>query len=310
MTRGSRGSSRSASESEEVGGTSARGIRGSSRFIARLLGVAGACLLHAPVAHAQASQDDVAAIKAVCLRAHEQAQETRKASKFSEARKLLRACAQDACPGLIRADCVPWLADLDGIYPSVVFDAYVDGRQVQAAHAYIDGRLATDRIDGKPIELDPGEHAFRIEVSDFPPNEQTVVILERSDPRVVSASFQHPKPVVRPPQYRPVPASVWVAGGIAVAGVVSLAVFGSLALEQRGSLQGSCSPVCTDSQLGSLNVDMRGADVSLGIAAAAAITGGVLFLLRPEVERRPHAPSFSVTPTAGAGGILSLQSSF
>jgi hypothetical protein len=308
MTRGSRGSSPSVSEG--VGGTSGRGSRGLSRLLARLLGVACGCLFHAPVAHAQPPQGDDVAIKGLCLRAHEEAQETRKASKFSEARKLLRACAQDACPDLIRADCLPWLADLERVYPAVVFDAYVDGRQVRVAHAYIDGQLATDRIDGKPVELDPGEHAFRIEVSDFPPNEQTIVILERADPRVVSASFQHPKPAARPPRYRPVPPSVWIAGGVAAAGVVSLTVFGSLALEQKRSLQGSCSPVCSDNQLSSLDVDMHVADVSLGIAAAAAVTGGILFLLRPEVERRPHVPSLLVSPVAGGGGILSLHSSF
>jgi hypothetical protein len=272
--------------------------------------VASGCLIHAPVAHAQLPPGDEVAIKAVCLRAHEQAQETRKASKFSEARKLLRACSQDACPGLIRADCVPWLADLDHVYPTVVFDAYVEGRQARVAHAYIDGKLATDRIDGKPVELDPGEHTFRIEVPDFSPSEQTIVILEGPDPRVVSASFQAVRPAARPAQYRPVPTSVWVAGGVAAAGVVSLAVFGSLALEQKSSLQGSCSPVCTDNQLGSLNLDMRAADVSLGIAAAAAITGGILFLLRPEVERRPQIPALLVAPTVGGGGILSLHTSF
>jgi hypothetical protein len=269
--------------------------------------VLGVSVVHAPMAQAEPSRTDDAGSKAICLEAHEQAQETRRESRFSETRKLLRICAQEACPGLVRADCVPWLTELDRTYPKVVFDAYVDGRQEQAAHAYIDGRLAADHIDGKPIELDPGQHVLRLEVAGFAPNEQTVVILEGSNPRMISASFVHPKPSEKDPRYRPIPISVWVVGGVAVAALVSLTVFGSLAVAQKTSLEGSCSPLCTNRQLGSLELEMHVADASLGLAAAAAIADGFLFLLRPQVESRSNAPSLAIAPIAG-GGMISVGS--
>ena len=283
---------------------------GDRRFLGEAFRSGGACLTHTTVAHAQLAQGDDVPIKSICLRAHEQAQEARRASKFSDARKLLRTCAQDACPDLVRADCVPWLADLERVYPVVVFDAYVDGRQVQDAHGYIDGQPAADRIDGKHVELDPGEHAFRIEVPGFPPNEQTIVILEGGGPRLVSAFFQHPKPSEVLPRYRPVPTAVWMTGGVAAAGVVSLTVFGLLALAEKKNLEGSCSPVCTDSQLAGLQADMHVADVSLGVAGVASIAAGALFL---SAAGSRTSPKQRVAPRNADGRWrydLSLQSSF
>ncbi len=269
-------------------------------------GAVAICLLRAPVAGAQSPAESEGTIKTECLHAHEHAQEARRASKFGEARRLLRACAAEACPALVRADCVPWLTDLERVYPTVVFDAYVDGRQMESARVMIDGALATERIDGKPIEVDPGEHTFRFEVPGFPPREQRLVIFEGPDHRLVSASFEHAKPVDKPVRTRPVSTSVWVATGVAAASVVSLAVFGSLALAQKQSLEGSCAPVCTNSQMNGLLLDVHAADASLALAAAAAITGGILFLVRPAAERRTSALSVGIAPGSG-GGTLSLR---
>src|SRR5882672_5598783 len=101
---------------------------------------------HASSARAQSETDDV---KTACLYAHEHAQASRKASKFSEARTYLRACEEERCPALVRTDCVTWLTDLENAYPAIVFDAYVDGRQALAARVSLDGERMADGIDGR-----------------------------------------------------------------------------------------------------------------------------------------------------------------
>jgi hypothetical protein len=248
-------------------------------------------------------------VKTACLAAYEQAQVARNASKFADARVSLRACAQEQCPGLVRTDCVEWLADLEKLYPSVVYDAYVDGRQVLDAHAYADGALVTDHIDGRAIPMEPGRHVFRIEVPGFPASEQVIVLSEGVHGRVIAASFEHPRVDVpsRPwrTTYRPVPLAVWISSGVAATAAISLAVFGGFALSEKSHLENTCRPFCSDHQMAPLRIGMGGADISLGLAVAAALTGGALFFLRPDVER-PTQPSLSVT-TASGGGMLSFE---
>jgi len=127
------------------------------------------------VASASGQVEDV---KGACLNAHEQGQIARKTSRFEDARAHLLVCAQENCPGLVRADCVEWLSELEKVYPSVVFDAYVDGRQALNVSAYADGQLVTDRIDGRSVRMDPGRHTFRLQVTGFPPSEQVIVLPE------------------------------------------------------------------------------------------------------------------------------------
>jgi hypothetical protein len=272
-------------------------MRARRRFL--LVTLSGLLIEHAPRAHAQSEDSQV---KTACLTAHEQAQAARRALKFSEARAQLRACAQEGCPGLVRADCVSWLSELEKTYPVVIFDAHIDGQQALNARVYLDGRLVTDRIDGRPFEVDPGRHSVVIEVPDFPPNEQVVVISEGKQDRVISASFTHSI-------HRPIPLSVWLAVGIAAAGTVSVAVFGAMALSEKGSLQRSCAPFCADAQLVALRRNMLAADISLAVLAAAGVTAGVLFLTRPERRRGTEARWMSAAPVAG-GAVLAYGAAF
>ena len=252
----------------------------------------------------------LADVKGACLYAHEQAQIARKTSRFADARAHLLMCAQESCPGLVRADCVEWLSELEKVYPSIVFDAYVDGRQALSVYAYADGQLVTDRIDGKSVKMDPGRHTFRLQVAGFPPSDQVIVLPEGAQGHIVTASFVHPKVVLPEPaaRRRPVPRTVWIAGGTAVIATGSLATFGGLALSEKSKLEQTCSPFCSGNQMTGLRNDMGGANISLGVAIAAAALGGVLFLLRPDVEPQ-STPALLVTPTMG-GGTFSLVERF
>jgi hypothetical protein len=250
-------------------------------------------------------------VKAQCLTAHEEAQTARIARHFGEARTKLRACAREECPGLVRADCVNWLGDLAKISPSVIVDADVDGQQAPSTRVYLDGTLLVDHLDGQAVELDPGVHRFRFEVPGFSPQEQDVVVSEGVQGRVVAASFHHdvrePAPAPRAvPAARPIPSTVLISAAVALTGVASTAVFGALAISKKSSLSESCAPFCTDSQVGVVRGYALAADVSAGVAAAAAALAGYLFFTRPEQSRRS---SFSFTPALlpEHGGLLAAR---
>ncbi len=250
--------------------------------------------------------------KAQCLTAHEEAQAARIARHFGEARTKLRACAREACPGLVRADCVSWLGDLAKVFPSVIVDAEVDGQQAPSTRVYLDGALLVDHLDGQAVELDPGVHKFRFEVPGFPPQEQELVVSDGVQGRVVAADFHHqarePAPAATPaaPGARPVPATAMISGVVALAGVASMGVFGALALSEKSSLSQSCAPFCSDSQVGTVRGYALAADVSVGVAAAAGALAAYLFLTRPEQSRRSSV-LFAPEPLPGRGGLLGAQ---
>jgi hypothetical protein len=258
-----------------------------------------------------ARQPEEPGVKAQCLSAHEEAQTARIARHFGEARTKLRACAREECPGLVRADCVNWLGDLAKISPSVIVDADVDGQQAPSTRVYLDGTLLVDHLDGQAVELDPGAHRFRFEVPGFPPQEEDIVVSEGVQGRVVAASFHHevrePPPAPRVvPAPRPIPSPVLISAVVALTGVASTAIFGALAISEKSSLSQSCAPFCTDSQVGALHGYALAADVSAGVAAAAAALAGYFFFTRPEQSRRSSV-SFSPAPLPEHGALLAAR---
>jgi hypothetical protein len=212
---------------------------------------------------------------------------------------------------LVRADCVNWLGELAKISPSVIIDADVDGQQAPSTRVYVDATLLVEHLDGKAVELDPGMHKFRFEVPGFPPQEQDIVVSEGVQGRVVVANFHRDVGALPPtprgaPAPRPIPSTVLIVGAVALAGVASTAVFGALATSEKSSLSQSCGPFCSDSQLGTLRGYARAADISAGVAAAAAALTGYLVLTRPEQLRRSSV-SFAAAPLPGNGGLLGAR---
>ncbi|OGQ14852.1 MAG: hypothetical protein A2138_21260 [Deltaproteobacteria bacterium RBG_16_71_12] len=91
-----------------------------------------------------------------CTAAFVEAQRQRHASALLRARELLGACAQPACPALVRDKCTGWLSEILTEVPSahfVVRDAA--GRDVDT-RVLVDG--AREVPVGVAVELDPGAH--------------------------------------------------------------------------------------------------------------------------------------------------------
>src|SRR5689334_2810208 len=96
------------------------------------------------------------AAKAECLANYQEAQLARRERRLLDSRAALRICSGAVCPAAVRADCVDWLDQVAHGLPSVVVTARARGADVLAVKVFIDGKLATERLTGFALEIDPG----------------------------------------------------------------------------------------------------------------------------------------------------------
>jgi hypothetical protein len=266
------------------------GALGNGVLLWMAVGVAGST--HA--AAADKSEDT----KKICVARHEQAQILRRNSKLTEARAALLVCAQDSCPGGIRADCVEWLGAVSNAIPSVVIAAKMRDKDEYNVRVTVDDALVTSRLDGIALELNPGVHTFRLEVAGQDPIEQQLLLVEGQKSRILNVRFGRPEPESpaggantgrAPDTYRPVPTLDYILAGVGVLGIGSFAGFGLWGLDQKKSLEGTCSPVCTSTQTAPVRAKFMVADVSLGVAVLSTVVAAYVYFTRPAFERSTPA---------------------
>ena len=98
-----------------------------------------------------------------CAAAADQAQQLRDEGKYRRAREQLLICARDLCPAPIKRDCLDWLTQLETIAPTIVLAAKEGTKDLSDVKVYVDGALVTERLDGRPLQMDLGKHAFKFE---------------------------------------------------------------------------------------------------------------------------------------------------
>src|SRR5262245_29337492 len=107
---------------------------------------------------ARAAHADVQA----CNDAYEQAQVSRQGNQLIEARKFSRICVNDCSHWSKKQACGEWLARLESEIPSIVLTANdPSGKTLLEATVTMDEKLLATRLDGRPIEIDPGVHLFK-----------------------------------------------------------------------------------------------------------------------------------------------------
>jgi hypothetical protein len=163
------------------------------------------------------------------------------------------------------------------------------------------------------MALDPGPHTVTVEA----PGERVtdrIVVAERESrtvvvhlrgtatPREPLASAEpkasEPAPAIvkraadaetyRPPSPRAprrseagaVPATAWILGGVAIAGLGSFAFFGLSARSELADLRSSCAPDCAPSSRDAAHDKAMIADVSLGVALVATLAAAVIVATR------------------------------
>jgi hypothetical protein len=100
--------------------------------------------------------------KLACIAADTDGQALRLKGELRAARRRLKGCSAEACPRMVRDDCLERIRELTRAQPWVIFDATNGhGRVLRTVQVFLDDRLLTERLDGRPIGVDPGDHTFK-----------------------------------------------------------------------------------------------------------------------------------------------------
>jgi hypothetical protein len=304
------------------------------RALAGLLSVAalGAATTATTAARADAKQE--------CASAYEETQKLREKGQLTEAKQRAVRCSAASCSVYVVKDCTQWLAEIEASLPSVVFTAEdAGGADTAAARVAVDGRVVAERLDGKAVALDPGEHVVRFELVGAEAIEQRVLIRQGEKNRRIAASFKKapappPPPPVTPvavrepaaplppapaPRAGGVPTWAWVTGGV---GVVLLGVgigFGVSALGAQSTLVEKCGgdPARCPSSTSADTVPLaerrdrnRNVFIGLGAVGVAAIAAGAVGIALAPPNQQKRAAGWVLGPLAlpsGAGLAISGQ---
>jgi hypothetical protein len=259
----------------------------------------------------------------VCTDSYEQSQRLMQPgqgeSKLLVAREKLRTCMRSNCKDWLVADCSKWLADVEARIPTVVFSARTSaGRDlVDVSVTTSAGATLAPRLDGRAVEVEPGEQVFVFVGGDGVRREQRVLVREGERLQRVTATFDAPADSPQPqPQPEPrsssgedrsAPSSLkYVGYAAAGAGVIGLglgAIFGMRAISERND---NCTEATLSCRPGALDSARSAATVStIGFVAGGVLlaTGIVLVVAAPSSSSslRVNA-SASLAP--GRGGLV------
>lgn len=280
------------------------------------LALAGIAFAAATSAASGAWADD----KQQCLTASDQGQSLRDEGKYRRAREAFATCSRPVCPPIVQHDCVKWLADLEATSPSVVVNAKDDkGNDLTAVKVTVDGAPLASTLDGRPVLVDPGDHAFRYETDGFPPVEDRVVIHSGEKSRVLTVQFGTPAAPggasatggAAPSGEAPKGgaggslSSAWVFAGIAVVAFGTEAYFGLSGLSDRSNLENGCgkTQTCNPSDVDSVRTKFTVADIALAVGIVSAGLSVYFFLThRAEPSQSAHV-DFTPLPGGGAATL-------
>jgi hypothetical protein len=247
---------------------------------------------------------------AACLDAFAEAQRLRRKGQLLASRDQLVRCSLPACPALLANRCVPWLDEVNAAVPSILLAARDPaGDDTVAVRVLVDGSVIRQRLDGRPIQIDPGMHRLRFELEGADPIERSIALVEGEKGRRLDLRFQAPpiemdllEPEPAPePGYTPSPL-VWVGFGVGAAGFVVGTVTGALSLAKAADLRDACPDDTCDESLRDDHDEglalAHAATASFAVGAAGAVLGVValLFLGEPPLVGGPasRGPGFLV----------------
>ncbi len=287
-------------------------------------------LISASPAAAASNGSPVEDIKMACADASEEAQVARDQGRFLDARAGFLSCVRKECPDLIRRDCEKWVSEMNDRTPSVVFIARdARGGDLPETRVFVDGKLVSERLDGRAVHLDPGEHKLRWEKSGVTLSEQTVILSEGERGRVIRAELPstpkapalrdrasdtpNPSPetkatAVATSKRARVPVMTYVLGGVGIGALGASAVFALLGKQERDNLRDTCAPDCALQDIDEVRAKLRVADWSLGLGVAAIGAAAVWFALSsPEPSKSSLALRLGTT---SLGPRATLEGSF
>lgn len=270
-------------------------------------------------ANAQTDSDaDDSEIQA-CATSYEQAQVERKKAKLKAARAELGNCVREICPDFVRNDCSQWLSEVNAEIPSVIFAAVGSKKNdLPDVKVSLDGEVVAEKLDGRAIDLDPGQYELVFEHKGVKVT-RTLVVRQGEKNRVIRAEIETDVdtdgdgtldseddcpaesgpttnrgcPVVAPPTVDsssggpdPLRIGAYAGWGLGAAGLITFAVFTPLAYSEEadakdkcGSDGSGCEQPEKDELVQGVKDKLLIGNVGLGVGIVGAAAGTVLFYL-------------------------------
>ena len=244
-------------------------MRAQSRGLARRL-VLGALLLAAPVSASGPTR--------ACIEAHAAGQIERDAGRLLSAQARFVSCTDEACPAMIRRECVALGESVTAMTPSVVLVVQdAEGRAIDAARATIDGEQTLPQLDGRPLELDPGAHRFELSLPDGRKQTLTATLRSAEKYRRIVAKFAAPLTAVpAATEHSGRNPLAYVFGGVGVAALGAWTAFALDGRSKQSELE-RCAPHCAASDVDAMRKSYLVADVLLGVSLVSLGTGTYFF---------------------------------
>jgi len=232
-----------------------------------------------------------------CLTASEQGQLSRKEAKYRSARASFRVCAQSDCPFAVRRDCVEWLGELDRAQPTIIVHARAEGRDASDVTVRIDGEVLTERLDGRAIEVDPGEHLLTFESTRRRARrDHRLVVRESEKGRWIEVDLTNEResptqttPASTPAREPATPAIGWVLGGVGIAGIATATYLLVAGRIREADLAAECEPRCPHADVDAVRRQYWAGAIALGAGALAL--GAAIFVATTGSHRASQSKS-------------------
>jgi hypothetical protein len=236
--------------------------------------------------------------KQSCIEDHARGQALRKDGRLLDATRAFASCASVRCPSVVQAECARWHDEVTTATPTVVIDA-VDptGESLSSVAVRVDGRPVVDRLDGRPIAIDPGEHDLVLEADGGGRGVQRVLLLEGIKNRTIRVALGGPARRAEATDPRPgddagrdaagpvlarKPAP-WIAyplAAVGLAGIAGFATFGLLGRDQQSKLD-DCRGACrSHDDYVTMRDRYLAADISLAVGVLSLGAAAVVWLSR------------------------------
>jgi hypothetical protein len=264
--------------------------------------------------------------KEQCVDAHSRGQDARDQGKITLARKLFLTCAQSGCPAAVQGDCARFADDISNLQPTVNFVARDgNGNDLPNTSVYVDGMLVATSIDGRPVDIDPGNHTVKF--SNGGKDEVVTVVIGTGEKgRVVQARFGtanvSPTPsgsmasTQTPKKQGPKVTHPKGAMTIAIAGGVVALAGGALAFYGQSQIPSQCQlsthecaappgdPVFDDASSATSTMNLGIAATGVGVAALAG--GLVWYFAGAKTQESPTQQAVAPWVTGSGGGVSVL----
>jgi hypothetical protein len=222
-----------------------------------------------------------AADSEACADAAERAQVLRDQQKLVAARQLLVSCSRDSCPAVVRRDCIDWLGEVEARLPRIVPIARdASGADLTEVRVSVDDATLADRIDGRSLAVDPGEHVVRFERGAAATSVR--IVAHESENRLVEARFPEAVPRETAERARPLPAATLVFGAVALVSFGGYAYFGLNTRADVDRMRDACAPRCASSDVDSARRELVLTNVAFALGTIAAAATLVSYFFRPK----------------------------